>query len=175
MWGLNLRNTTLHTIQSIYKNDTEVSSSCDQLSLLKPFIHHLYCFRRSLCLARVPKDHERTWLFFSPAWSAGPSVVSDTWQPHGLPWDSPGQNSGVGSLSFLQGNLPNPGIEPRSPTLQADSLPAEPPGKPKNPGVGSLSILQWIFANQELNQDLLHGRQILYQLSYQGSPSPAWE
>ena len=34
------------------------------------------------------------------------------------------------------GNLPNPGIEPRSPTLQADSLPAEPQGKPKNTGVG---------------------------------------
>ena len=28
------------------------------------------------------------------------------------------------------GHLPNPGMEPRSPTLQADSLPAEPPGKP---------------------------------------------
>ena len=27
-------------------------------------------------------------------------------------------------------DLPNPGIEPRSPTLQADSSPAEPPGKP---------------------------------------------
>ena len=27
------------------------------------------------------------------------------------------------------GNLPDPGIEPRSPTLQADSLPSEPPGK----------------------------------------------
>ena len=30
------------------------------------------------------------------------------------------------------GDLPNPGIKPRSPTLQADSLPAEPPGKPKS-------------------------------------------
>ena len=28
------------------------------------------------------------------------------------------------------GDLPNPGMEPRSPALQADSLPAEPPGKP---------------------------------------------
>jgi len=28
------------------------------------------------------------------------------------------------------GDLPNPGIEPKSPALQADSLPAEPPGKP---------------------------------------------
>ena len=31
---------------------------------------------------------------------------------------------------FSPGDLPNPGIEPRSPTLQVDSLPAEPPGKP---------------------------------------------
>ena len=30
------------------------------------------------------------------------------------------------------GNLPNPGIEPRSPALQADSLLSEPPGKPQN-------------------------------------------
>jgi len=56
-----------------------------------------------------------------------------------------------------------------SPTLQADSLPAEPPGKPKNPGVGSLSLLQQIFLTQELNWGLLHCRQILYQLSYQGN------
>ena len=54
--------------------------------------------------------------------------------------------------------------------LQVDSLPAEPPGKPKNTGVGSLSLLQWIFQTQELNRGLLHCRQILYQLSYQGSP-----
>ena len=37
-------------------------------------------------------------------------------------------------------------------------------------GVGSLSLLQWIFLTQELIQPLLHCRQILYQLSYQGSP-----
>ena len=29
------------------------------------------------------------------------------------------------------GDLPDPGIEPKSPALQADSLPSEPPGKPK--------------------------------------------
>ena len=33
------------------------------------------------------------------------------------------------------GDLPNPGIEPRSPTLWADSLPSEPPGKPKCSGL----------------------------------------
>ena len=66
--------------------------------------------------------------------------------------------------------LPNPGIKPRSPALQADSLPAEPQGKPKNTGVGSISLLQRIFPTQELNWDLLHCKQILYQLRYQGSP-----
>ena len=38
-------------------------------------------------------------------------------------------------------DLPNPGIKPRSPSLQADSLQTEPPGKPKNTRVGSLSLL----------------------------------
>ena len=52
-------------------------------------------------------------------------------------------------------------------TLQADSLPAEPPGKPKDTGVGSLSLLQGIFLTQESNQGLLHCKWILYQLSYQ--------
>ena len=67
------------------------------------------------------------------------------------------------------GDLPNRGIKPRSPTLQADSLPAQPLGKPKNTGVGSLSLLQRIFPTQESNWGLLHCRWILYQLSYQGS------
>ena len=40
------------------------------------------------------------------------------------------------------GDLPNPEIEPRSPTLQPGSLPAEPQEKPKNTGVGSLSLAQ---------------------------------
>ena len=64
------------------------------------------------------------------------------------------------------GDLPKPGIKPRSPALQADSLPAEPPGKPKNTGVSSLSLLQWIFLTQELNWGLLHCGQIFYQVSY---------
>ena len=68
------------------------------------------------------------------------------------------------------GDPPNTGIKPRSPALQADSLPAEPPGKPKNPGMGSLSLLQQVFPTQESNQGLLHCRWILYQLGYQGSP-----
>ena len=45
--------------------------------------------------------------------------------------DSPGKNTRVSYHALLQGYLPNPGIEPRSPTLQVDSLPAELPGKPQ--------------------------------------------
>ena len=58
--------------------------------------------------------------------------MSDSLQPHGivhgilqaiiLEWVA---------VPFSRG-LPNPGIEPRPPILQADSLPAEPPGKPSN-------------------------------------------
>ena len=61
-------------------------------------------------------------------------------------------------------------IELRSPALQADSLPAEPQGKPKNTGVGSLSLLQGIFPTQGLNPGLPQCSQILYQLSHKGSP-----
>ena len=60
-------------------------------------------------------------------------------------------------------------IEPGSPALQVDSLPTEPREKPKNTGVGSLSLLQRIFLTQELNRALLHCRQTLYQLSHKGS------
>ena len=47
--------------------------------------------------------------------------MSDSLRPHGLysPWDSAGQNTGVGSLSLLQEILPTQ--EPRTPALQADS------------------------------------------------------
>ena len=65
------------------------------------------------------------------------------------------------AFPFFQGIFPNPGIKPMSSTLQADSLSAEPPGKPKNTGVGSQSCHQWIFLIQESNQGLLHYRQIL--------------
>ena len=65
--------------------------------------------------------------------SASHLVMSDSLRPHGpySPWSSPGQNAGVGSRSLLQGSS-----QPRSPALQVDSLPAKPPGKPKNTGVG---------------------------------------
>ena len=100
------------------------------------------------------------------------SVLSETlcnpWAIESMELSRPEQWSGSAFPS--PGYLPNPGIEPRSPALQGDSLPAEPPGKLKNTGVGSLSLLQEIFPTQGSNPSLLNCRWILYQLSYQGSP-----
>ena len=56
--------------------------------------------------------------------------------------------------------------DPTSPALKANSLPPEPPRKPKNTGVGSLSLLQGVFSTQESNRGLLHCR-----WRYQGSPT----
>ena len=52
------------------------------------------------------------------------------------------------AVSFSRGSS-QPGIEPRSPTLQVDSLPAETLGKTKNTGVSNLSLLQQIFLTQK--------------------------
>ena len=90
------------------------------------------------------------------------------------PWNSLGQNPGMGSLSLLQEDLPSPGITPRSPALQVDALPVKPQGKPKNTGMGSLSLLQEIFPTQESNWGLLHCRRILYLLSYQEDVKGNW-
>ena len=81
------------------------------------------------------------------------------------PWGFSRLKYWSGLPCLLPGDLPNPGIKPRSPTLQVDSLPSEPPGKPKNNGVDSLSLLQENFPTQQL-----YCRQIFYQLSYPGSP-----
>ena len=64
--------------------------------------------------------------------------MSDSLQPHGTV-------HGILQARILEWvafpspeDLPNPGIEPRSPALQADSLPSEAAGKPKNTGVSNL-------------------------------------
>ena len=71
------------------------------------------------------------------------------------------------------GDIPSPGIELRSLTLQADSLPSEPSGKSKSTGVGNPSLFQGNFLTQGSNQGLLYCRWILYQLGYLGSPLSA--
>ena len=62
------------------------------------------------------KSLSHVWFFVAP-W-----IVHGILQARILEW-----------VAFLSpGDLPNPGIEPGSPALQANSLPAEPQGKPKN-------------------------------------------
>ena len=78
--------------------------------------------------------------------------MSDSLQPHGLeparllcPWDSPGKNTGMGFHALLQGNLPNPGLNPYLLYLlqwQVGSLPLESPGKPPEP------VCRTLFGNR---------------------------
>ena len=97
------------------------------------------------------------------------SAVSNSLWPHGL-YSPPGQNTLVGSFPFSRGSSqPTDGTQV-SCIAGWFFLPVETQQKPKNTGVGSLSLLQQIFLIQESNEGLLHCRQILYQLSYQGSP-----
>ena len=89
------------------------------------------------------------------------SFVSDSLRPTGLepvrllcPWGFCRQEYWSGQSCPPSGDLPNPGIELRSPEFQANYLPSEPPGKATNTGVDSLSFLQGIFPTQELNRSL---------------------
>ena len=82
------------------------------------------------------------------------------------PWNSPGQNTEVGSFSVLQGIFPTQGSNPGLPHSRRILYQLS--------HKGSLRILEWvaypfsrqIFAAQESNQGLLLCRWILYQLSY---------
>ena len=77
----------------------------------------------------IPRDCMRD-IHYSESESR--SVVSDSLRPYEQysPWNSPGQNTRVGSLYLLQGIFPTQGSNPGLPALQADSLPTELPGKP---------------------------------------------
>ena len=114
------------------------------------------------------RDHQLKIIMNSE--SESHSVMSDSSWPHGLysPWNSLGQNTGVGSLFLLQGIFPTQGSNPGLPYCSR-FLPTEPQGKPKNTGVGSLYLLQGIFLTQGLNRGLLHCRQKKgYPLQYSG-------
>ena len=101
------------------------------------------------------------------------SVMSDFVTPWTVAHQAP-LSMGPGYSSGLPhpppGDPPNLRIEPRFPALWADSLPSEPPERPKNIGMGSLYLLQGNFPTPEMKWGLLCCRKILYQLSYLGSP-----
>ena len=87
-----------------------------------PCSHLTSSFNPSRCMKVKVKSLSRVQLFATPWTVAHQAPLSmefsrqEYWS--GVPFSSPG-------------DLPNPGIEPRSPTLQADALPSEPPGKPQ--------------------------------------------
>ena len=97
-----------------------------------------------------------------PLESESYSVMSDSVTP----WNSPGQNTGLGSLPFSRGSS-----QPRDQTQishTADEFfTSWATGKPKNIEVGNLSLLREIFPTQESNWGLLHVRWLLYELSYE--------
>ena len=91
----------------------------------------------SLSFSKKVKSLSCVWLFVTP-WtvaSQGPLSMGFSRQEYwsGLPFPSPG-------------DLPNPGIEPGSPSLQADALPSEPPGKPSKVRIAKLSCNDKKFA-----------------------------
>ena len=97
-------------------------------------------------------------------------LVSDSLRPHGLClWNSSGQNPGVDNHFLLQGIFPTQGLNQVS-CIAGRCFTSWTTREAQEYRVGSLSLLQQIFSTQELNWDLLHCRQTLYQLSYQGSP-----
>ena len=82
-------------------------------------------------------------LLYCQSESKSHSVVSDSLWPQGLysPWKSPGQNTGVGSLSLLQGIFPTQGSNPGLPYCRWILYQLSHKG-PNKTGVGSLSLLQ---------------------------------
>ena len=92
-------------------------------------------------------------VMFSSLWPRGPQPARLLCQ-----WEVSRQECWSGLPYLRPGALAHPGIEPRSPALQTDSLPSEPPRKPMSTGVGSLCPLQGIFLIQGSSQGLSHCR-----------------
>ena len=101
------------------------------------------------------------------------SVVSNSLWPRGLytPWNSPGQNPGVGSCSLLQGIFPTQGSNPGLPHCRRILYQLNHKGNPR--------ILEWVTypfssgssqTRKWTRVSCIAGRLFFYQLSYQGSP-----
>ena len=120
-----------------------------------------------------PQNRKRSVFIPIPKKSESPSVMSDSLRPHGLysPWNSLGQNTGVGSLSLLQRVFPTQGSNPGLPHCRWILNQLSHKGSPR--------ILEWVAypfssgSSRPRNQtgvSCIPGR-FFYQLSYQGSPS----
>ena len=82
-----------------------------------------------------------------------------------------GQNTGVGSVSLLQGIFPTQGLNPGLPHGRQQILyQLSHQGSPRTLEWVAYPLYSRFFPTQKLSWGLLHCRWILYQLSYQGSP-----
>ena len=124
IWYVSIHEINGHLFSPLYYTQ----SMCD---ITRRHIHTLHTLRHVGLRKGNEGKSDRTPLLSqieaSYKGSESRSVVSSSLRPHGLynPWNSPGQNTGVEPFPS-PGDLPNPVIEPRSPSLQVDSLPAEP-------------------------------------------------
>ena len=114
----------------------------------------MFCFSPQKCFLTCDLSSHTMFHYVSMKFAQSCPTLWTPWTIQSMEFSRPEYWSGY--LFPSPGDLPNPGIKPRSPTLQTDSLPTEPQGKPKNTGVGSLSFLQRIFPTQELNWGLLN-------------------
>ena len=98
----------------------------------------------------------------------GHSVVSNSLGSYGQysPWNFPGQNTGVGSLSLLQGIFPTQGSNPDLPHYRQILYQLSHKGSPRILEWVAYPHRRWIFLTQGSNRGLLHCKWILFQMSY---------
>ena len=84
--------------------------------------------------------------------------------------DSPGKNTGVSYHALLQRIFPTQGLNSGLPHCRGNSLPSEPAGKPINTGAGNPIPFPGDLPQPRIELGSPELRQILSQLSYQGSP-----
>ena len=96
-----------------------------------------YRYREGTTLFGPVSEHTYLILRAKEPWKWKPLSHIRLFKPYGLysPWNFPGQNTGVSSLSLLQGIFPTQGLNPGFPHCRQILSPAEPQGKPKNTGV----------------------------------------
>ena len=99
------------------------------------------------------------------------SVMFNSLGPHGLhsSWNSPGQNIGVGSLSLLQGDLPGPGIKPRSPNCRWILY------QLSHPGFTHPRLLEWVAYLFSSRSSWLRNQTRVSCIADEGSPNLAYK
>ena len=127
-WAALIGHSVLNLLQNADASSDSVSESC---FWKPPPIHWGWNQRRNLCNIYSYNTYIHTYIqiqLLSPVWLFVTLWIVACQAPLSMEFSK--QNTGLDSHSLLQGNLPDPGIEPGSLVLQADSLLSEPPGKP---------------------------------------------